>query len=270
MLTVILNNPARHRKRPLRGLGRPRQCRPQRTGCGFEIPSDAFDSQWRFQRGLQHSTQVGFRESYAFVAGLTLTLKTLSRSSVAVSKMLNNSYHALVVDDEPVAQSMIAFALGKEGFFCDHAADGAQASELLESRTYDLVVTDLLMPNKHGHSLAVALLASPHRPVIMIHSSVDDPRVTSDLLARGVDDFVYKPANYATVAARAKVLVDRRSQSNGGEPKPERQPRPEPAAPGEQPAAQPAAGMSHAQLSRRLGEVSEICRSRRRRRRSTA
>jgi DNA-binding response OmpR family regulator len=91
--------------------------------------------------------------------------------------------------------------------------DGAQAIELLKARTYDLVVTDLAMPNIHGHALVVELLAANPRPAIMVHSSIDDPRLKSDLLARGVDEIVYKPADYASVAARAKALVQNRSSS---------------------------------------------------------
>jgi DNA-binding response OmpR family regulator len=66
------------------------------------------------------------------------------------------------------------------------------------------------MPNIHGHTLVVELLAGDPRPTIMVHSSIDDPRLKNDLLARGVDDIVYKPADYASVAARAKALVQKR------------------------------------------------------------
>ena len=66
------------------------------------------------------------------------------------------------------------------------------------------------MPNIHGHTLVVELLAGDPRPTIMVHSSIDDPRLKNALLARGVDDIVYKPADYASVAARAKALVQKR------------------------------------------------------------
>lgn len=127
-----------------------------------------------------------------------------------MSDISNQPFRALVVDDEVVARRMLALVLGQAGFQCDHAVDGLQASELLLSRAYDLVITDLAMPNKHGHALIVDLLAGDPRPVIMVHSSVDDPRLKSDLLARGVDDIAYKPTDYASVAVRAKALVRRR------------------------------------------------------------
>ena len=65
---------------------------------------------------------------------------------------------ALVVDDDAIARKMLTFALEQEGFRCDGAEDGLQADAKIAQRAYDLVVTDLKMPNKHGHSLAVDLL----------------------------------------------------------------------------------------------------------------
>jgi len=117
---------------------------------------------------------------------------------------------ALVVDDDAIARKMLTFALEQEGFRCDGAEDGLQADAKIAQRAYDLVVTDLKMPNKHGHSLAVDLLGMERPPVIVIHTSVDDPRLTKDLMSRGVDDIMYKPVQPAAFAAKARSLVSRK------------------------------------------------------------
>jgi len=117
---------------------------------------------------------------------------------------------ALVVDDDAIARKMLAFALEQEGFCCDGAEDGVQADKKIAHKSYDLVVTDLKMPNKHGHTLAVDLLGMEPRPVIVIHTSMDDPRLTKDLMSRGVDDIMYKPVQPAAFAAKARGLVARR------------------------------------------------------------
>jgi DNA-binding response OmpR family regulator len=124
--------------------------------------------------------------------------------------MKTQPYRALVVDDEVVARRMLAMALKQEGFVCDTACDGLHAMNLMGERKYDLIVTDLKMPNKHGHSLAVDILVDCDRPVLIIHTSMDDPRLTKDLMARGVDDILYKPTNYATFATRAMFFVEKR------------------------------------------------------------
>ncbi len=120
------------------------------------------------------------------------------------------TFRALVVDDDPIARKMLVFSLEQEHFVCDAAVDGIHATGLLNERQYDLVVTDLIMPNRHGHSLAVELLNGKHRPVIVVHTSVEEPKLIKDLLARGVDDIVSKPTNYPVLAAKAIGLVKRR------------------------------------------------------------
>lgn len=126
--------------------------------------------------------------------------------------MVLQTFRSLVVDDESISRQTVGFALIQEGFSCVYAADGEEALRRIAVEQFDLVVTDLRMPNKNGHVLAVQLLKQEKRPLIVVHSSVDDPRLTKDLLFRGVDDIVYKPTNYATFAAKMKSLVERRRE----------------------------------------------------------
>src|SRR5262245_66696096 len=125
---------------------------------------------------------------------------------------VTSSLRALVVDDEESIRMLAVAALTKEGFVCDMADDGQSAwQHITESRTpYDLVVTDLAMPRRNGHALAVDLLAMPERPLVTILTGVTDPRLTRDLIARGVDDFVIKPVKFAPFAAKMRALADRR------------------------------------------------------------
>ncbi len=128
----------------------------------------------------------------------------------------NAPLRALVVDDEPVARRTVIFALSHEGFQCDAAVDGLDALEKLSKAQYDVVVTDLLMPQKHGHALTVQLLENRRDgfPLIVVHTSVDNPRLTKDLIMRGVDDIVYKPTHYEAFAAKTRALVKRRRLRN--------------------------------------------------------
>ena len=118
---------------------------------------------------------------------------------------------ALIVDDEKAVQTLMKRALSQQGFACDTAGDGNEAERLVARSDYDAVVTDLRMPNKHGHALATHLLTLPRRPVIVVHTSVIEPKLARDLLARGVDDIVFKPFDLSILAAKMRVLVDRRA-----------------------------------------------------------
>ena len=119
---------------------------------------------------------------------------------------------ALVVDDESPIRKLISMALAKQGFACDLAADGDEAERLALGARYDAVVTDLRMPNKHGHALAVSLLEMEQRPLIVIHTGLLEPALAKDLLARGVDDILFKPIDFSVLASKVKSMVERRAQ----------------------------------------------------------
>ncbi len=112
-------------------------------------------------------------------------------------------------------------ALARRGFDCDPAEDGIQAEELLSDTAYDVVVTDLRMPRRHGHSLAVDLLARDNRPAVVVLTGVAEPKLANDLIVRGVDDVMFKPVDYDFLALKLKALAERRREvlkSRGTEP----------------------------------------------------
>jgi HD-like signal output (HDOD) protein/CheY-like chemotaxis protein len=141
--------------------------------------------------------------------------------------MGNLTDRALVVDDEAAVRNLTIRALQREGFSCDAAVDGVEAEKLIRSQRYDVVVTDLKMPNKNGHALASELLVREDRPLVVILTGVLEPRLTKDLTARGVDCIEFKPVNPLLFAAKIKALVDRRRQQAETE-KPDAAPPPRP------------------------------------------
>ena len=175
--------------------------------------------------------------------------------------MVATNYRVLVVDDESVVRQLTMRALAREGFFCDAAENGDIALRQMARSHYDVVVTDLSMPQKHGHALATELLALPDRPLVVVLTGVIEPRLAKDLMARGVDDIVFKPVDYSTFAAKIKALTNRHvSQRTAAEgPNPAAQP----AAAGGSPASSfandsPPVAISLAELEGQLALVSRI------------
>lgn len=116
---------------------------------------------------------------------------------------------ALVVDDEVIIRRLIAKALTEQGFTCELAADGEQAAKIIAGQQFDLLITDLRMPNRHGHALVRDVLQVDSHPIVIVHTGVLEPKLAIDLLARGVDDVVYKPCDVNLLAAKARAMVDR-------------------------------------------------------------
>lgn len=129
---------------------------------------------------------------------------------IMIATSQRTEFRALVADDDKIVCRMVSYALTQEGFICNTATDGVHAQALLKQKPYDLVMTDLQMPNKNGHSLAIDLLSNEFRPAIMVHTAIKDPNLTKDLTFRGVDDVSFKPTDYQLLASKARGLVERR------------------------------------------------------------
>ena len=125
--------------------------------------------------------------------------------------MALNNTRALVIDDDAVSREIVFRALAQDGLECDAAADGREARALMATRPYDVVVTDLQLPHGNGHALCVDLLARPNRPVIVVITGITIPLLARDLLARGVDDVMYKPVDLRLLSTKVKALLDRRT-----------------------------------------------------------
>ncbi len=75
----------------------------------------------------------------------------------------------LVIDDEASIRVLLTKILDREGFFVITASDGKQGIQIFKKDPVDLVVTDLIMPEKEGMEVIMELRKeTPHIPVIAI------------------------------------------------------------------------------------------------------
>jgi DNA-binding response OmpR family regulator len=81
----------------------------------------------------------------------------------------------LVVDDEDAIRGLIKDFLGIGGYIIREACNGKDASQLLEQFVPDLLITDLLMPEKEGIELIQEVRRShPKMPIIAISGAQTD------------------------------------------------------------------------------------------------
>jgi len=114
------------------------------------------------------------------------------------------------VDDETPVRKLTIRALSEEGFICDPAVDGIEGTAAARAHHYDVIVTDLRMPNKHGHALVCDLLPLEDRPLLVVLTGVMEPRLVKDLINRGIDYIDFKPVEYDVFAATVSALAKRR------------------------------------------------------------
>ena len=80
----------------------------------------------------------------------------------------------LIVDNDPELAKVLAFRLSNAGHLCVTANSAAQALAAWQERSFDLVISDLNMPNGDGIDLAESLRRSEAVPIIFITGFKDD------------------------------------------------------------------------------------------------
>ncbi len=99
----------------------------------------------------------------------------------------------LVVDDEKVIREILADFLSMEGFSVRTAEDGVAALAELSKGSFDLVLSDLKMPNMGGLELLEAIRLHSPNVVVVIMTGFGTVETAIDAMKRGAYDYILKP-----------------------------------------------------------------------------
>ena len=119
----------------------------------------------------------------------------------------------LIVDDIDDNRFTLTRRLARQGYpNVTSAVDGRQALELLNSKPFDLVLLDIMMPNVNGYEVLAQMKASlslRHIPVIMI-SAIDEIDSVIRCIELGAEDYLPKPFNPTLLRARVGACLERK------------------------------------------------------------
>lgn len=116
----------------------------------------------------------------------------------------------LLVDDENLIRKTFTRDLMAEQFTVTAVAGGQEAIEALEHTQYDLVITDLMMPDIDGFAvLKTAKRIAPATSVIIL-TGYGDMRSAIDALRLGADDFTLKPCEIEELIFRIRRCLEKR------------------------------------------------------------
>lgn len=116
----------------------------------------------------------------------------------------------LVVDDEPGIRELLALMLEGAGHTVVAAEDGMQAPKLLEAHKIDVVITDLLMPERDG--LEFITEVRKQHPEVKIIAMSGGGRIARDSYLRIAKNFgahllLEKPFNQSSVLAAVESVL---------------------------------------------------------------
>lgn len=121
----------------------------------------------------------------------------------------------LVVDDEQPIADILQFNLEKEGYEVVCAYDGEEALTKVEEQAFDVILLDIMLPNKDGMEVCREIRKKYGMPVIML--TAKDSEIDKVLgLELGADDYVTKPFSSRELIARVKANLRRHQQEDKG------------------------------------------------------
>jgi two-component system cell cycle sensor histidine kinase/response regulator CckA len=118
----------------------------------------------------------------------------------------------LVVEDSPTQAEKVRLILEGKGFEVETARDGQEGKEKLEASTFDLVVSDIVMPRLSGYELCQSVKADARTkdlPVILL-TALNDPMDMIQALEAGADNFISKPYEPDYLVARIRSILENR------------------------------------------------------------
>jgi DNA-binding response OmpR family regulator len=116
----------------------------------------------------------------------------------------------LIADDEPNIVAALEFLLQRGGYEVLTAHDGDEALRLVEARTPDLVLLDVMMPQKSGYEVCQRIRERPqwrHIKVVMLSAKGRDAEVIKGL-SMGADLYVTKPFSTRELMTKINGLFE--------------------------------------------------------------
>jgi DNA-binding NtrC family response regulator len=108
----------------------------------------------------------------------------------------------LVVDDEPAVRQLTVEILRRSGYAPEGVPNARHALERLDEERFDLVVSDVVMPEMTGVEFLYELrLRRPDMPVILMTGGSKEPERTTRAVELGAAGLLYKPFSHAQLTA---------------------------------------------------------------------
>jgi two-component system, OmpR family, copper resistance phosphate regulon response regulator CusR len=114
----------------------------------------------------------------------------------------------LIIEDEKKTSRYLARGLSENGFVADVADHGEIGLHLARTGDYNLIILDLMLPERNGWSILSELRRANDPPIIILTAcdSVQD-RVKG--LELGADDYLVKPFSFSELLARVRTILRR-------------------------------------------------------------
>jgi len=129
---------------------------------------------------------------------------------------MSTRVHVLVIDDEAAIRRFLRAALTSQGYQVTEAATGSDGLAQAATRTPDLILLDLGLPDLDGLAVTQRLRAWTGTPIVVLSARGQEADKIAALDA-GADDYVTKPFAIGELSARMRAALRRSAHDGDGE-----------------------------------------------------
>ena len=115
----------------------------------------------------------------------------------------------LVVEDDKAINGLVCTYLRNKGYVPTACYDGEEALAAMESNTFSMIISDIMMPKMDGFELAESIRAVDKQTPILFMTAKDDKPSKLFAYTLGVDDYVVKPFDMDVFMLKVAALLRR-------------------------------------------------------------
>lgn len=115
----------------------------------------------------------------------------------------------LVVDDDPKLNQSVCTYLNDSGYEAKGCLSAESAYDAMYSNLYDLIISDIMMPDIDGFEFAAAIRGLNKTIPILFVSARDDLSAKQKGFDLGIDDYMVKPIDFSELLMRVRALLRR-------------------------------------------------------------
>jgi len=101
----------------------------------------------------------------------------------------------LIVDDEEIMREFLREVLGDQGYAIDLACSGREAVKKMKAAEYDVVITDIVMPELDGLGVVAAASELPYEVAVIVMTGYASMETAVESMKLGASDYITKPFN---------------------------------------------------------------------------
>lgn len=129
------------------------------------------------------------------------------------------SARILVIDDQPRVLEFMVRALEMEGYQPESVSDSREAVKVLQDTTFDLVISDIVMPHLHGLELLDAVKRRNQNSQVLFVTGYPNKEIVREAMSRGAFGIFEKPVETDEFLGAVRQALERPRPRGGNGPR---------------------------------------------------